>query len=216
MLSNEFMENKITDFFNRVKEEEIEIYNEFSLQHELGVFLREELRKEFPGLKLKVQFERNISFFAFDKDKDEFKKGGKGKDHYVKKEIDLVVLSENNKPECAIELKFPKGEHPDNMYNCCKDINFLEQLLSGKYLQSEFKSAYFIAVADDKLFYSGKYDRLPSVYHYFRSKKKISGEIKNPQKLAKGKKVNIKGSYIADWQDIVGTTKYLFLPIKIK
>lgn len=47
----------LAKFPSYVGEKEIELYNEFSLQHELGIFLRNEL-KEYV-----VQFERNISFF---------------------------------------------------------------------------------------------------------------------------------------------------------
>jgi len=41
-----------------VEEGSVDIYNEFSLQHELGIFLREELSD------YKVQFERNTKFFG--------------------------------------------------------------------------------------------------------------------------------------------------------
>lgn len=47
----------VSDFFKLVTRQNIEIYNEFSLQHELGIFLREALPT------YKVQFERNITFF---------------------------------------------------------------------------------------------------------------------------------------------------------
>lgn len=51
----------ITEFARTVTSGAIEIYNEFSLQHELGIFLRMEL----PGRK--VQFERNVSHFNLSK-----------------------------------------------------------------------------------------------------------------------------------------------------
>lgn len=40
---------------NPVTSQNIDLYNEFSLQHELGIFLREALTP------YKVQFERNVS-----------------------------------------------------------------------------------------------------------------------------------------------------------
>ena len=60
----------IEQFFDIVESSGIEIYNEFSLQHELGIFLRNKL----PGYK--IQFERNVSFFTNDTDT-------------IKKEIDI-------------------------------------------------------------------------------------------------------------------------------
>lgn len=45
-------------FVASVSENRIDIYNEFSLQHEFGIFLRAAL----PGYA--VQFERNVEFFA--------------------------------------------------------------------------------------------------------------------------------------------------------
>lgn len=51
------LDRQIADFAQAVGRGEIEIYNEFSLQHELGIFLRASL----PGCK--VQFERNVSHF---------------------------------------------------------------------------------------------------------------------------------------------------------
>jgi len=44
----------VDDFFLFVQSKSIEIYNEFSLQHELGIFLREKL----PDYR--IQFERNV------------------------------------------------------------------------------------------------------------------------------------------------------------
>ena len=47
----------IAEFVKAVAGGEVEIYNEFSLQHELGLFLRSKLND------CKVQFERNVSHF---------------------------------------------------------------------------------------------------------------------------------------------------------
>ena len=47
----------INSFMKLILEEKIEVYNEFSLQHELGIFLRNELTN------YKIQFERNTKFF---------------------------------------------------------------------------------------------------------------------------------------------------------
>jgi hypothetical protein len=70
----------IQEFVKKVASEEIEIYNEFSLQHELGSFLR--AKEECTAIK--IQFERPISFF-----------GNFEKNNFIKKEIDIVIFSEN-------------------------------------------------------------------------------------------------------------------------
>ncbi len=75
----------IENFLNNVKEKKIEIYNEFSLQFELGIFLRNEFkeykvefeRKRNEFKEYKVEFERNVSFFGISRT--------------VKHEIDIVV-----------------------------------------------------------------------------------------------------------------------------
>jgi hypothetical protein len=52
------LEKLINDFWQYVRDEKVELYNEFSLQHELGIFLRNVLDGYL------VQFERNVSFFG--------------------------------------------------------------------------------------------------------------------------------------------------------
>ena len=80
---------EIVDRFSvYVEAENIEIYNEFSLQHELGIFLRGELGGYF------VQFERNVSYFPINS-------------KTIKKEIDISIFSEDKSERYAIELKHP-------------------------------------------------------------------------------------------------------------
>lgn len=178
----------IQNFVNTIASGEIEVYNEFSLQHELGVFLRRRLDSH------RVQFERNISHFSLPKSS------------FEKKEIDIVVIPDSSiEPLCAIELKYPRnGQIPEQMYSFCKDITFLEQLKS-----SGFKSAYFLVLADDPLFYSGN----PSgIYGLFRNGKTITGTIVKPTG-AKDKMVHIEGKYTASWQPVSGSTRYCLISI---
>jgi hypothetical protein len=81
----------IQAFFSAVAAGKIEIYNEFSLQHELGLFLR-----SCRTVK-KIQFERNVSFFSF------------ARDRFIKKEIDISLFATAERPISAIELKFPSS-----------------------------------------------------------------------------------------------------------
>ena len=103
---------------------------------------------------------------------------------------------------CVMELKFPRnGQVPESMFSFCKDIAFLEQLS-----ESGFKSAYFIAVADDPLFYSGD---ASGIYGLYRNKQEITGAIQKPTGK-KDKTINIKGSYTARWEPVSKRNKILF------
>src|SRR5437879_3556551 len=91
----------VHEFVTTIKEGRAEIYNEFSLQHELGVFLRDRL----PNYK--VQFERNVSYFF------------PSKTSFTKREIDLTVFStDRSELKYAIELKYPRnGQYPEQMFS---------------------------------------------------------------------------------------------------
>jgi hypothetical protein len=105
----------IPRFFEAVGRGEREIYNEFSLQHELGCFLRSCIPPP-----LKIQFERPVEFFQ---------PCGSA---YEKKEIDISVFSPDRSSRVALELKFPRnGQYPEQMFSSCCDLLFLEQLVSG-------------------------------------------------------------------------------------
>ena len=81
------------------------IYNEFSLQFELGYFLRTEGYNVF--------FEKNVKDYGF---------AGK-----YKSEIDLVA--EKDDKRYAIELKYPKnGQYPEEMYQFIRDIAFAQHI----------------------------------------------------------------------------------------
>lgn len=179
---------QITEFAKAVGKGEIAIYNEFSLQHELGLFLRTQL------VGCKIEFERNVSHFKL------------AKSNFEKKEIDIAVTSPTGERLSAIELKYPRnGQFPESMFSFCKDIAFLEQLVS-----SGFQCAYFLAVADHKLFYSGKNDK--GIYGLFRSGTPITGTITKPTG-SKDSKVRITGSYIASWLLVSENTKFCLIQI---
>ena len=52
------LREKLEEFIGLLKSGKIEVYNEFSFQHELGYFLRNHL-KQNPG-DFKIQFERDF------------------------------------------------------------------------------------------------------------------------------------------------------------
>ena len=147
-LLEKFLQVKLPDLLNNH-----DVYNEFSLQHELGIYLRDELRKQNPDYR--VQFERNATSYF-------------GIVGTVKHEIDIAVFkmdADGNPTEklAAIELKFPKnGQHPEQMYQFVKDISFMEQVKNGG-----FEQAYCITLVDDPKFYEKK-NKITEIYSYFR------------------------------------------------
>lgn len=177
----------ISDFVLEVANNRIEIYNEFSLQHELGIFLRAKL------LGHKIQFERNISHFNAQPI------------NFCKKEIDITIISPSGGDRSVIELKYPRnGQVPESMFSFCKDIVFLEQLISAG-----FKSAYFVAFADSPLFYSG---RSEGIYGLFRDGIPITGVIQKPTG-ARDTEIQVNGSYIATWCEVAEQTKYCMIEV---
>lgn len=178
----------IEDFAKAAGSGTIEIYNEFSLQHELGIYLRSRLHN------CKVQFERNVSHFGLDKATLE------------KREIDIAVTASDSGAQLsAIELKYPRnGQVPESMFSFCKDIAFLEQLVSAG-----FQSAYFLALADHRHFYSGTGN---GIYGHFRAGVPITGRIIRPTG-AKDHEVTIAGTYIATWLPVSGDTKFCLVQV---
>jgi hypothetical protein len=173
----------VAEFVQYVVSENIEIYNEFSLQHELGLFLRGRLPE------LRVQFERNVKFFS------------KSDVRFSKQEIDLAIFSKDKSElKYAIELKFPRnGQRPESIFAFCKDVAFIEELRTHG-----FAGAAAVIFVDDQLFYDGSSD---GIYGHFRCARPITGRIGKPT----GKKdevVYIQGSYEMQWKDVEGRVKY--------
>jgi hypothetical protein len=182
------LSNLVKPFISAVEAGKVEVYNEFSLQHELGIFLRS-IRPD-----LKVQFERNVAYFF------------PGKSKFTKREIDISAFSPSNKELAfAIELKYPRnGQHPEQMFSFCKDIAFSEELVA-----TGFPKAAFIVFADDHLFYRGPTE---GIYGYFRGAKPVHGRMLKPT----GKKddeVFIQGSYSVEWKLVLGSLKYAIVEL---
>jgi len=211
-----YKEDIIAPFIEEISESKIEIYNEFSLQHELGLFIRNKYKNESnEGFKCKVQFERNIKFFNIPQ-----KKVG---EKIIKKEIDISVFRDDGsqvdpEPEIAIELKYPRnGQYPEQMFKFCEDIKFCEQLkING------FKNTFVMIVVDDKLFYEKPFKNpkpQKKIYSYFRDGEKLTGEIEKPTGFIKKDTIKINGEYTIKWETINEDTnkkcrKYAFIEIQ--
>jgi hypothetical protein len=177
-------------FFTRVASGSVEIYNEFSLQHELGLYLRFSLTGE-----LKVQFERPVSSFFDLKQKLE------------KKEIDIAIFTPDKSIKYAIELKYPRnGQYPEQMFKACQDIRFLEQLC-----ENGFEKCFFVMVADDDKFYV-RTNKIAGIYQYFRGDTPINGIIQKPTGI-KDHLLEIRESYRIVWKDVSKRLKYTVVEI---
>jgi len=182
----------VQDFFALVANKNVDIYNEFSLQHELGCFLRGELGPEY-----RVQFERPSNYFGIDSKQ------------LTKKEIDISIIDTSSKAKAAIELKFPRnGQYPEQMFKACQDILFLEELCTVG-----FYAGLFVIVADDSNFYSPKYKN-DGIYSFFRGGIPIHGSIRKPT----GKKdleIHIEGTYSIQWAGVRDSLKYAVVSVQI-
>ncbi len=106
--------NDIQNFFNQIKPGDL--YNEASVQYELGCYLRGALSNS------KIHFERNISYLNI-------KKGC-----LPKSEMDLLV--EQNSQFWVIEIKAPLNQakaRPVTVFEWIEDLKFLEKLKSKGY-----------------------------------------------------------------------------------
>jgi len=178
---------KISDSLDSLKGEGvIEVYNEFSVQFELAIFLRKELNPRY-----KILLERNIK---------DFESGGKR----IKSEIDLVVYNPDNKDKTAIEIKVPRGvlegkeqaqgKTPLRMYECIEDLKFLEELKDYG-----FTNAFFVLFTDNKLFWKETGREKNRIYDYFRRRIAIEGKIKKPFEPEE-EPIVVRGPYIVNWE----------------
>lgn len=176
------------------------VYNEFSLQHELGFFLRSRLK----GEGYKVEFERNVSFFGIN--------NGNG-NKLTKHEIDISIYkkdaSGNFTEKYAIELKYPRnGQYPESMYSCVKDIKFMEELR-----KNGFNGTAVLTFVDGKKFYSGGHPK--DIYRYFRDTTPENGSIKKPTGCRK-EYCYISGSYNVNWKEINADLRYYIIDKIVK
>lgn len=186
------LEKLIINFLNMQKNIMFEnIYNEFSLQHELGIFLREKLSNIY-----KVEFERNVNFFL----------GKENSKKLIKKEIDIVVYDKERNEKIAIELKHPlNGQYPEQMFSFIKDIKFLEELM-----EKGFTKCISLVLVKDKLFYEGKKEE--GIYKYFRENQTICGLINKPTGKQK-EIIDLNGEYKINWNSLNEEYKYYILEL---
>lgn len=195
----------LTDF------KKAKIYNEFSLQHELGIFFRDRLKEIDPDFK--IHFERNVKDFYGDVHYDD--------SYFVKHEMDIVIFKDFDKDseKYAIELKFPtNGAARKRMYQFVEDIKFMEQVANDLNFTKTFCLALISYSARGNLFRDDSKDERDKdeIYQYFRdSKEKLPiqkdfvNKDKKDRKTGKQIEYHIDGSYPINWENI-GDSKYYY------
>lgn len=179
----------IKDFIEEISQGNIEIYNEFSIQFELAIFLRNVL-----SLNFKIQLERNIDYFQL------------GKNQYLKKEMDIVIFDEYFHEKHCIEIKYPtNGQYPEQMFKICEDVAFIEQLV-----ESGFKKSFSLVFAQDRPFYMKKGGA--EIYEMFRCRREIGGIITKPTGK-KDKIIKIQDDYKIHWKPVYKDLKYFLVQI---
>ncbi|MFW6025712.1 MAG: hypothetical protein ACOCRX_05155 [Candidatus Woesearchaeota archaeon] len=179
----------IQDFILEISKGNIEIYNEFSVQFELAIFLRELLSSHY-----KVQLERNIEFFQLKKSQ------------FLKKEMDIVIFDQQFNEKYCIELKYPtNGQYPEQMFKICEYVAFIEQLV-----ESGFKKSFSLVFAQKRPFYMEKGGA--GIYEMFRLRREIEGIITKPTGK-KDKVIEIQGKYKFNWKTIYKELKYFLVQV---
>jgi hypothetical protein len=173
---------------DQLREGRTDIYNELSLQHELGVLLR----AIHTGNS--VQLERNISYF------------GLIDQPFEKREIDIAVFDKQSRTmDAVIELKFLRnGQYPEQMFSFCKDVVFTEQLV-----RAVFSEGLVVIFAEDRLFYEGD---TTGIYRYFRGGRRLPGKVAKPTRK-QDHLLEIVGSYEVAWKEVAGSLKYTIIEV---
>jgi hypothetical protein len=183
------VERLIRQFFLEVTDPYESFYNEASLQHELALYLRRQLPTGLRVHILRVHFERPASWF---------RPAATG---LTKKEIDLAVADGSRGQVVAIELKCPRqGQHPEQMFKACQDLQFLEELVAAG-----FAGGVFVMHVRDPLFYER--GSRAGIYAHFRAGAAIGGVIRKPTG-ARDQIAEIRGSYAPLWIQGGGSYRY--------
>lgn len=192
----EQMLDRINNFFREIQLNQIELYSEFGLQHELAIFLR----NNFNDLTIKLEYPTTRIF--------------RPTPDFIKKEIDIYITTQAGQ-RYVVELKMPKdnGGIPEAMYHAIEDVKFLEQLR-----QANIDGCYSILATSCNAFWDAPRAKA-GIYHYFNDQVAIQSiEIDQlPTFLQKEENIQLANIYQANWQNYIDSTntnyKYYILEI---
>ena len=150
-----FME-EIESFLNAPPPEAGPVYNERSLQLEIGCYLR---RKGY-----QVQFERTFKA-----------ERPSGSSKTPKTNLDLFIASQGE--VAGIELKVPLNKrHPETLFDYCADLEFVEALMRAGQVQF----GLCLMVTNDRVFWEDS-GRGSTIHNFFRREGEVlSGKILKP------------------------------------
>jgi len=132
---------------------DIEIYNEAGLQHELAYFIRTYFlnNKEYSNYHLRL--EKNVNDIGIKLNSKNF----------TKKEMDVYIFNNSNNEKYCIEIKLPnKGAYPRRMFQTFEDVKFIEELKED----IRFSNVALLFVSPLKGFKQGVLEE--KIYRYFR------------------------------------------------
>lgn len=184
------MDKKIIMSFFENKNSQL-LYNEASVQFELGWYLRE----KFPDSK--IQLERNVNYIFND---------------YVglvKREIDILISKLPNSNHIVIEIKASIGQghvRPVTVFEWIKDIRFLEQL-SKKGIPG-----FSIFITDNFGFQEAKRET-KDLLKNFRSKNIEGSYIKHERTANKNESITLEGKYLIEWEKLNNDLYYFIVEI---
>lgn len=167
----DFPRNRNTNDSQKLSEDYIKygkVYNEFSLQHELGEFLKMKFKNDLNYSEFKdfkVQYERNVEDFFDGRNLNKDEK-------FIKSEMDIVIFKnfKRDSKKYAIELKFPANKTPSKrMPHFLEDVIFMENVKD----ELKFTRTYCLTLVPNnkngEAFRKGQpNDKEHKFYKYFR------------------------------------------------
>lgn len=190
------LSQNIQHFFDAAGRGKVEIYNEFSLQHEFGIWLRARIGEP----QTRIQFERPARFFGVDR-------------KLTKKEIDLACFTPPVVPLAAMEFKFPRaGQVPIQMFKFCQDVAFLEELVLK---EKCFPLGCALFAADDRDFYQGNRQQAGTIYSIFRDGAPLKGIIEEKSTGTEEPPAELLHEYTIEWHTVNGLPNLRFAMIMV-
>ena len=162
--------SKDKDNGNNDKDFNCKIYNECSLQYELGIWLRDKLNSDKADIEYEIYFEKNTKTFLDNPIE-------KTADNSSKCEVDLIIIGRIGneiKEKYAIELKFPiNGQYPEQMKKFKEDMKFMKGIYDvWKDENLEDCNTYCLTLVNDSNFYkvsNRENKENKDLYYQFRS-----------------------------------------------
>lgn len=151
----------------------IELYNEFSVYHEIGNHLQRLFTADY-----RINYMRPPEFFGI-------------RESLVKSGIDIAIFDEEMGRYHAIEVVFIKDEpHLEKMFEICTGIRFMEELV-----ENGWRESYVLLIADlpEERHPDGAYP-----HPLFRGETVIEGAIQSPDEQHPTI-LDIQGTYTIEW-----------------